>query len=116
MWRLITATGDGTITLYVNDEVVAEGESPVTYTVLKADYPDGEEIPVTATALEDGKTISEWAPAQTIEVLATLQGAINFGEVDQETGKFDVSYNGNEDVTITLNNEEITLARGANFT
>ena len=112
----ITATGDGTITLYVNDEVVAEGESPVTYTVLKADYPDGEEIPVTATALEDGKTISEWAPAQTIEVLATLQGAINFGEVDQETGRFDVSYNGNEDVTITLNNEEITLARGANFT
>ena len=112
----ITATGDGTITLYVNDEVVAEGESPVTYTVLKADYPDGEEIPVTATALEDGKTISEWAPAQTIEILATLKGAINFGEVDQETGRFDVSYNGNEDVTITLNNEEITLVRGENFT
>ena len=112
----ITATGDGVITLYVNDEVVAEGESPVTYTVLKADYPDGEEIPVTATAQEPGKEISEWAPAQTIEVLATLKGAINFGEVDQETGRFDVSYNGNEDVTITLNNEEITLVRGENFT
>ena len=103
----ITATGDGTITLYVNDEVVAEGESPVTYTVLKADYPEGEEIPVTATALEDGKTISEWAPAQTITILATLQGAINFGTVDQETGRFDVSYNGQEDVTITLDNEEM---------
>ena len=92
----ITATGDGVITLYVNDEVVAEGASPVTYTVLKADYPEGEEIPVTATAQEPGKEISEWAPAQTIEVLATLKGAINFGEVDQETGRFDVSYNGNE--------------------
>ena len=112
----ITATGDGTITLYVNDEVVAEGESPVTYTVLKADYPEGEEIPVTATALEDGKTISEWAPAQTITILATLQGAINFGTVDQETGRFDVSYNGQEDVTITLDNEEIELVRDANNT
>ena len=112
----ITATGDGVITLYVNDEVVAEGESPVTYTVLKADYPEGEEIPVTATALEDGKTISEWAPAQVIEVLATLKGAINFGTVDQETGRFDVSYNGQEDVTITLDNEEIELVRDANNT
>ena len=112
----ITATGDGVITLYVNDEVVAEGPSPVTYTVLKAEYPDGEEIPVTATAQAEGMDISEWAPAQVIEVLATLKGAINFGTVDQETGRFDVSYNGQEDVTITLDNEEIELVRDANNT
>ena len=112
----VTATGDGTVYLYVDDEVVATGEGTATYTINPDDYPEGAELGVTARAQEQGKEMSDWAPAQVVYVDAKLNGALNFSEVDQETGRFSVSYNGEEDVTITLNDESIELVRGTSNT
>ncbi len=112
----VTATGDGTVYLYVDDEVVATGEGTATYTINPDDYPEGAELGVTARAQEPGKEMSEWAPAQVVYVDAMLTGALNFSEVNQENGQFSVSYNGDEDVTITLNDETITLVRGTSNT
>ena len=112
----VTATGDGTVYIYVDDEVVAQGEGTATYTINPDDYPEGAELGVTARAKEEGKEMSDWAPAQVVYVDAVMNGALNFSEVDQETGRFTVTYNGEEDVTITLDDETITLVRGTSNT
>ena len=112
----VTATGDGIVYIYVDDEVVAQGEGTATYVINPDDYPEGAELGVTARAQEDGKEMSDWAPAQVVYVDAIMNGALNFSEVDQETGRFTVTYNGEEDVTITLDDETITLVRGTSNT
>ena len=104
----ITATGEGTVIIYIDDVEVARGEGEATYTVDPADYPDGAELPVVATAQAEGLDVSEPAVDEMI-VLATLKGAINIGEVDQETGKIEISYNGNEEVTLTVNGEKVRM-------
>ena len=105
---VITVTGDGHVILYVEDMQVAEGDGTVTYTLKYEDYEEGEEVGVSATAQADGMGVSDYA-TETIEIPATLKGAINIGEVDQETGKIEISYNGEEDVTLTVNGEKVRM-------
>lgn len=56
----ITATGNGTICLYIYDELVAFDEGYVEY-FIPSEFYDGMEYAVTATAQEDGKEVSEYA-------------------------------------------------------
>jgi len=111
----VTATGNGHICLYVEDELVKEGEGTVTYFIASTEME--EEYGVSATAKEEDKLVSDPA-VETVYVPGlvpedtTLDGEIIFGEVNQENGQFTVTYTGDENVTITLNREDITLVRG----
>ena len=126
---VITATGEGTVTLYVT---VYDNETgaPATYTVEgngSASYsvPRGDEdvtISYWASATADvqgydevnaGTTqaVYDTVPAKPVVVVPDLTGDIVFSAVNQENGRFTVTYTGNEAVTITLNNETITLVR-----
>ena len=55
----VTATGNGHICLYVEDELVAEGEGTATYFIASTELE--EEYGVSATAQEEGKEVSEYA-------------------------------------------------------
>ena len=111
----VTATGNGHICLYVEDELVKEGEGTVTYFIASTEME--EEYGVSATAKEEDKLVSDPA-VETVYVPGlvpedtTLDGEIIFGEVNQENGQFTVTYTGDENVTITLNRDDITLVRG----
>ena len=56
---VVTATGNGTIILYVEDQQVATGEGTATYTIPYGTDP--EEVGVSATAQESGKDVSDYA-------------------------------------------------------
>ena len=112
---VITVVGDGELHLYANNvEVenpftVARGETDVTYYF-------------TATAQEEGKLISETAeltvvvPALVVEppVDVPLEGDVVFGDVDPETGLLPISYDGDENVTVTvtINGEPVEIVDG----
>ncbi len=111
----VTATGNGHICLYVGGELVAEGEGSATYFIASTEME--EEYGVAATAQEEGKLVSDYARQDVyvpglVPEDTTLDGEIIFGEVNQENGQFTVTYTGDENVTITLNREDITLVRG----
>ena len=110
----VTATGNGHICLYVEDELKAEGEGTATFFIASTEME--EEYGVSATAQEPGKEVSEYA-VETVYVPGlvpedtTLDGEIQFSEVNQDNGQFTVTYTGDETVTITLDDETIVLVR-----
>ena len=110
----VTATGNGHICLYVEDELKAEGEGTATFFIASTEME--EEYGVSATAQEPGKEVSEYA-VDTVYVPGlqpedtTLDGEIQFSEVNQDNGQFTVTYTGDETVTITLDDETIVLVR-----
>ena len=57
---------------------------------------------------------AEATPTWTKPAPQDLQGQIVFGEVDEETGLMPVSYNGNENVTltVTINGEKVEVVNG----
>ena len=57
---VVVVSGEGYICLYLNDELVAEGEGPITYEIPYVDEPDGEEYVFSATAQIDGWEMSEY--------------------------------------------------------
>ena len=63
----VSATGNGHICLYIEDELVAEGEGYADYFISATEI--DEEYSVAATAQEDGKAVSDFAVA-TVEVPA----------------------------------------------
>ncbi len=115
---IITATGEGTVTLKVTgangtvDETSGQGTCSVE--VPFGDAVDYVNAYATATAAGefvypgDAQELMIEIPAKT----PTLAGEIVFSEVNQENGQFTVKYVGNEQgVTITLDDETITLVR-----
>ena len=76
-----------------------EGENKIIVTLTKAGY--------------DMKT-AEATPTWTKPAPKDLQGEIVFGDVDEETGLMPVSYNGNENVTltVTINGEQVEVVDG----
>ena len=76
-----------------------EGENKIIVTLTKAGY--------------DMKT-AEATPTWTKPAPKDLQGEIVFGEVDEETGLMPVSYNGDENVTltVTINGEQVEVVDG----
>ncbi len=104
----VTATGDGHICLYVEDELVAEGEGTATYFIASTELE--EEYGVSATAQEDGKEISDpavetvWVPGiGTPEPEKTPDPVINY---DDET--FTVNVTGNGTIHVYVDGEEVT--------
>ena len=59
----VTATGNGHICLYWDDQLQAEGEGTAVWVIPYGDDPEGEEYGVSATAQEEGKEVSEYALA-----------------------------------------------------
>ena len=111
----VTATGNGHICLYVEDVLVAEGEGTATYFIASTEME--EEYGVSATAQEQGKLVSDYA-VETVYVPGlvpedtTLDGVIEFSELNEENGQFTVTYKGDETgVVITIENEDIILVR-----
>ena len=114
---IITATGEGTVVLYVNN---VEVENPYHIARGDADF----SVIATATAQGEGMDIS---PVTTLEILVPalvqdlddLTGEIVVSEPD-ENGIVTVTYTGDEDVTIvvTVNGEvvdgDVQLADGEN--
>ncbi|MBQ9577316.1 MAG: hypothetical protein IJV11_10605, partial [Muribaculaceae bacterium] len=112
----VIAVGNGTVILYQDDVEVARGEGRAEYVVNYSDDPEGEEMGFSATAQEAGKLVSDYSLYDAVipgkqPVDTTLDGEIVFGEVNQENGQFTVTYTGDEAVTITLDDETITLVR-----
>ena len=104
----VTATGNGHICLYVEDELVAEGEGTATYFIASTELE--EEYGVSATAQEDGKEISDpavetvWVPGiGTPEPEKTPDPVINY---DDET--FTVNVTGNGTIHVYVDGEEVT--------
>jgi len=58
---VVTATGNGHICLYWDDQLMAEGEGVATWTIAYGEDPEGEEYGVAATAQEQGKLVSDYA-------------------------------------------------------
>ena len=111
----VTATGNGHICLYVEDELVAEGDGTATYFIASTEME--EEYGVSATAQEAGKLVSDYALEDVyvpglVPEDTTLDGEIVFGALNEENGQFTITYVGDEaGVTITIDNEEIILVR-----
>ena len=59
----VTATGNGHICLYWDDQLMAEGNGTATWDIPYGDDPEGEEYGVSATAQEEGKLVSDYALA-----------------------------------------------------
>jgi len=59
----VTATGNGHICLYWDDQLQAEGEGTAVWVIPYGDDPEGEEYGVSATAQEEGKEVSAYALA-----------------------------------------------------
>ncbi len=97
---IITATGNGTVTLYVNNELV---ENP--YTVARGE--EDTAVIATAFAQEEGKEISVGTtlevpvPAIVVAPKQDLTGEINIGEPDED-GYVTITYTGDEDVNISV--------------
>ena len=61
---VVTATGEGTVTLYVEDELVATGNGSASYTIPYSTDPEGDVVAVSATAQAEGEAISDYAIAE----------------------------------------------------
>ncbi len=59
----VTATGNGHICLYWDDQLMAEGNGTATWDIPYGEDPEGEEYGVSATAQEEGKLVSDYALA-----------------------------------------------------
>ena len=59
----VTATGNGHICLYWDDQLMAEGNGTATWDIPYGEDPEGEEYGVSATAQEEGKLVSDYAVA-----------------------------------------------------
>ena len=60
---VVTATGNGHICIYWDDQLMAEGEGTATWTIPYGEDPEGEEYGISATAQEEGKLVSDYALA-----------------------------------------------------
>ena len=58
---VVTATGEGHICLYWDDQLMAEGEGTATWTIPYGDEEEGEEYGVSATAQGENKLVSDYA-------------------------------------------------------
>lgn len=59
----VTATGNGHICLFWDDQLMAEGNGTATWDIPYGEDPEGEEYGVSATAQEEGKLVSDYAVA-----------------------------------------------------
>ena len=59
----VTATGNGHICLFWDDQLMAEGNGTATWDIPYGEDPEGEEYGVSATAQEEGKLVSDYALA-----------------------------------------------------
>ena len=120
----ITVTGNGTLNVTIEgygdgDVITYTGESP--YEVVLNSQELEQEVTVAATAQEDGKlesdpTVKDFIVPALQPEDTTLDGEIEFSEVNQDNGQFTVTYTGDETVTITLNDETIELVRATTNT
>ena len=115
---IITATGEGTVTLKVTGANGTVGETSGQLTC-SVEVPFGDVVDYVnayATATAAGEFVYPGdATENMIEIPAktpTLAGQIVFSDVNQENGQFTVKYVGDEaGVTITLDDETIELVR-----
>ena len=115
---VVTATGNGHICIYWDDQLMAEGEGTATWTIPYGEDPEGEEYGISATAQEEGKLVSDYARATVFVpgravVPQDLGGEIVIGDPD-ENGNVAINYTGDEDVTIvvTVNGEVVEVVDG----
>ena len=106
---IITATGNGTVTLYIDG---VEVDNP--YTIARGE--EAYSVIATATAQEEDHELSA---VTTLEILipalepvtppepVDLTGSIVVSEPNED-GQVTITYTGDEDVTITVNGEEYT--------
>ena len=106
----VTATGNGHICLYVEDVLVAEGETTVSYVIESTELE--EEYGVSATAQEDGKEVSEpavetvYVPGIVVEE-QTEKPVITYTEVENGV---EVTATGNGHICLYV--EDILVAEG----
>ena len=104
---VVTATGDGTVILYVNDEKVAEGNGSATYTIPYTNTPEGDLWAVSATAQAEGELVSDYAlkdvedPGQTAKPNITTE----------DTGSA-IVITATGDGEVILYNDDVEVARG----
>ena len=116
---VVTATGNGHICLYWDDQLVAEGEGTATWTIAYGEDPEGEEYGISATAQEEGKEVSDYARAtifvpgkQPVVPEVTEAPVINVEITDDA---YIITATGNGDVVLYVNDEAVenpyTIAR-----
>jgi len=87
---VVTATGNGHICIYWDDQLMAEGEGTATWTIPYGEDPEGEEYGVSATAQEEGKLVSDYAlatvfvPGKAVEPQPTATPEISYVVTDNE--------------------------------
>ena len=87
---VVTATGNGHICIYWDDQLMAEGEGTATWTIPYGEDPEGEEYGVAATAQEEGKLVSDYAretvfvPGKAVEPQPTATPEISYVVTDTE--------------------------------
>ena len=122
---IVKVTGEGALHVDIvggYNNIHEDGTEPEL--IVNITYGDEEElVNINATALANlpagyDEVTGNYADKNYVVIPAktpTLAGEIVFGEVDQATGKFTVTYTGNEEgVTITLDDETIVPARVEN--
>ena len=106
----VTATGNGHICLYVEDELVAEGEGTATYFIASTELE--EEYGVSATAQEEGKEVSEYAvetvyvPGLPVVPEVTATPEIKF-EVNEEEQYVDIWAEGEGTIKLYIDGFEV---------
>ncbi len=107
--KTITATGDGTVHLYVDG---VEVTNP--YTIMPS--PDGDmAYTVTATAQEEGKLISETAE-QIVTVAEAGRTPTPVIDVDEQNGYVVITATGDGTVTLTVDGQTVTGEGSASIT
>ena len=106
----VTATGNGHICLYVEDELVAEGEGTATYFIESTELE--EEYGVSATAQEEGKEVSEYAvetvyvPGLPVVPEVTATPEIKF-EINEEEQYVDIWAEGEGTIKLYIDGFEV---------
>ena len=106
----VTATGNGHICLYVEDELVAEGEGTATYFIASTELE--EEYGVSATAQEEGKEVSEYAvetvyvPGLPVVPEVTATPEIKF-EINEEEQYVDIWAEGEGTIKLYIDGFEV---------
>jgi hypothetical protein len=121
---IVKVTGEGAVTVKIVGAYINIEKNGTEEVIVNIPYGDEEDlVNIHATALANlpegyDEVTGNYADKNYVVIPAktpTLAGEIVFGEVDQATGKFTVTYTGNEEgVTITLDDETIVPARVEN--
>ena len=107
-----------TVTDATSYEVIVDGVNKGQITYVEAIYDQTQNVVVNAVNETANHQTGEATDNTTVKPKAygTLAGEIVFSEVNQENGQFTVTYTGDEEVTLSLNNENITIVRGTTNT